>query len=360
MNADSRNELLRSQLTNASDLVRRHWVTVLVGLVTAVYLVFSTLYRNDHGPLAPLSTVNGIRITLVTVFFILVVFARFPLYRTFSVFQAVIVPIAMGLVLVYFWKDPFGADGLAFEDRLIEDFSFLFLMAGAGAMMLAAIVLAKRREWLSAVTSVLGSAVFFVIGMEEISWFQRVLEIESSEFFLERNAQLETNFHNMYTHTSEHVYYIGAFILLAVMPYYRKEIGNFLDGLKLTSLRVILPPSWLIAPFIVAGAFVRGANRAVGEAPSMAVVVGSLVLMAGLIVRFSQSRAWLELGHIIATFVLFVLTFWFFASFDYASTEIRVWVPTEYHEFFIAWGIAAYGISVVFQVCRPKQERTGE
>ena len=39
---------------------------------------------------------------------------------------------------------------------------------------------------------------FFLFGAgEEISWGQRIFAIESSEFFLENNAQKETNLHNM-------------------------------------------------------------------------------------------------------------------------------------------------------------------
>lgn len=41
-------------------------------------------------------------------------------------------------------------------------------------------------------------AVIFLFGAgEEISWGQRIFNIESSEYFLENNAQGETNLHNM-------------------------------------------------------------------------------------------------------------------------------------------------------------------
>ena len=41
------------------------------------------------------------------------------------------------------------------------------------------------------------AAVFFFGFGEEISWGQRIFGIESNEFFLENNAQNETNFHNL-------------------------------------------------------------------------------------------------------------------------------------------------------------------
>ncbi len=38
--------------------------------------------------------------------------------------------------------------------------------------------------------------LFFAFG-EELSWGQRIFSIESSDFFIERNAQKETNLHNL-------------------------------------------------------------------------------------------------------------------------------------------------------------------
>ncbi len=46
------------------------------------------------------------------------------------------------------------------------------------------------------VWSFLALLCFFAAG-EEISWGQRIFNIESSEFFLQNNAQKETNLHNM-------------------------------------------------------------------------------------------------------------------------------------------------------------------
>ncbi|SDX84916.1 hypothetical protein SAMN05444411_11092 [Lutibacter oricola] len=45
---------------------------------------------------------------------------------------------------------------------------------------------------------ILGMGIIFLFGAgEEISWGQRIFEVESSEYFIENNAQGETNLHNM-------------------------------------------------------------------------------------------------------------------------------------------------------------------
>ena len=58
---------------------------------------------------------------------------------------------------------------------------------------------------------------FFLIAMEEVSWFQRVLSVETPDA-LDSNAQGELNFHNFATGLSENGYYFGAFLALMIVP----------------------------------------------------------------------------------------------------------------------------------------------
>ena len=64
------------------------------------------------------------------------------------------------------------------------------------------------------------SFVFFVMAMEEVSWFQRVLEIDTPKAF-DNNMQKEMNLHNFATNAVENVYYMGAFIFLVILPFLR-------------------------------------------------------------------------------------------------------------------------------------------
>jgi hypothetical protein len=61
----------------------------------------------------------------------------------------------------------------------------------------------------------------FVIGMEEISWGQRLFGFATPERLAEANWQAEFNFHNVQTDLSETVYYFGAGIFLIVLPLLR-------------------------------------------------------------------------------------------------------------------------------------------
>ena len=64
------------------------------------------------------------------------------------------------------------------------------------------------------------SLVLFLIAMEEVSWFQRVLEIKTPNAF-SGNSQGEINLHNFSTDYVENIYYFGAFLFLVVLPYVR-------------------------------------------------------------------------------------------------------------------------------------------
>lgn len=88
---------------------------------------------------------------------------------------------------------------LLVEDGIIEWMQFLAFTATAA--MLGFVFMERRGQpgttkfellVLAGLTGLVALAA-----LEEISWFQRVLNITSSEFFLQNNRQAETNLHNL-------------------------------------------------------------------------------------------------------------------------------------------------------------------
>lgn len=90
-------------------------------------------------------------------------------------------------------------DLLLVEDGLVEWLQFLAFATLAVVLALVALDRAARGGGRKLeVLVLLGmSGVVALAAMEEISWFQRVLNVESSEFFRANNRQGETNLHNM-------------------------------------------------------------------------------------------------------------------------------------------------------------------
>lgn len=82
------------------------------------------------------------------------------------------------------------------EDGLVEWLTVLALLAGAAVCIVRAFKYRSKGTGFF-IISVVAGLVLFVGAGEEISWGQRILEIESSDYFLQNNTQGETNIHNL-------------------------------------------------------------------------------------------------------------------------------------------------------------------
>lgn len=83
------------------------------------------------------------------------------------------------------------------EDGLVESATALgFLLAGGIALLLALRLHRDRRSLLALLH--MGLAIGMVFAMlEEISWGQRILNLEPSEYFVENSTKAEINVHNL-------------------------------------------------------------------------------------------------------------------------------------------------------------------
>ncbi|MCP3852018.1 MAG: hypothetical protein GY694_17540 [Gammaproteobacteria bacterium] len=138
----------------------------------------------------------------------------------------------MGFVWSYINHDTF-KEYFVVEDGFTEWSTVVFLLIG--------LFVCVKRVWLLKdqkpfsflfMTSLLALLFFFGAG-EEISWGQRIFNVESSEFFIENNAQGETNLHNLMvgeTKLNKLIFGRGIGILLllylvVLIPLYKKKEG---------------------------------------------------------------------------------------------------------------------------------------
>jgi hypothetical protein len=82
----------------------------------------------------------------------------------------------------------------AAEDGLIETLTVVVLVLGAVLMFWFARLRARKGP--RRIALLLGLLMLFGAG-EELSWGQRIFDVESPTFFEENNAQRETNIHNL-------------------------------------------------------------------------------------------------------------------------------------------------------------------
>ena len=105
----------------------------------------------------------------------------------------------LGLAVAWSGPDTKPLWRLLGEDGIVEWMQFLCFMVIAGLLGFVFVERLKLPGTSKFELLVLGglTALVALAGLEEISWFQRVLNVASPEFFLQNNRQAETNLHNL-------------------------------------------------------------------------------------------------------------------------------------------------------------------
>jgi len=83
------------------------------------------------------------------------------------------------------------------EDGIAEYLTALFLFASAIVFLVKSIRTRRGKNYKMLAFNLLLFLLFFFATGEEISWGQRIFNLRSGDFFLEKNTQDEINFHNL-------------------------------------------------------------------------------------------------------------------------------------------------------------------
>lgn len=229
---------------------------------------------------------------------------------------------------------------LSFEDGLIEWCSAILLL---GACIIFLVAFARYRNYLSIPkitqwTFVFLAFVFFIIAMEEISWFQRVIEVKTPVLFKD-NMQNEINFHNFATDKVENIYYFGAFLFLVALPFLRVSFSSAVNN---NYLRLFVPRPFISIIAAVACAYNFYMWNIIFIQISF---FGSVIILFAFAIYCNN---WNERGIIVFTISLIVITQAFFLS--NGDNFYRTWEVTEYKEFLIPLAFFVYSLSVYSSV----------
>ena len=110
------------------------------------------------------------------------------------IFTVVAISYVMSIVMP---NDDFAQHWLIREDGVIEWGTALALLAGSLLCAYRCWTLRHCRPKTFVLCTAAGAAVLFFGMGEELSWGQRILGVQSPEFFLNNNVQNETNLHNL-------------------------------------------------------------------------------------------------------------------------------------------------------------------
>lgn len=176
------------------------------------------------------------------------------------------------------------------EDGAVEWLTAIFLFLAGIVFGVAAI---KQKTNFRFFYAVFGFAL--ILGaFEEISWGQRIFEVETPGFFQVYNDQREINLHNTFQEFTEikTKHLVGIFMLLYgfIIPYYYRK-GKLKLPQHLTDY-IPFPPDFLYVPFLIGALFMA-------DMPTMKEEeVGELLLsLCLLLFGLHQQSAWRSSTH---------------------------------------------------------------
>jgi len=171
--------------------------------------------------------------------------------KFFYYLSGIIVPVLFIAIVFLYLNNADFYEHITREDRIIEWLTFLFLLISGILSFLAA------RRFLKKSNSMVPFFVIFGIllilsAFEEISWGQRLIDLESPAFFMEHSDQREINLHNVLQKfiglKTKHITAVILFIYGVCLPLiFKDQRINIFSG----RFVVIIPPPILIISFLL-------------------------------------------------------------------------------------------------------------
>jgi hypothetical protein len=249
------------------------------------------------------------------------------------------------LFLLLFLHNPRIFNWLCEEGKPVETASALLCFVSSGIHILIFVRLKKASNERSRgciATSLFFAIILFLIGMEEVSWFQRFLFIDTPDAFM-GNKQQELNLHNFATNKFENLYYFTAFMFLIVIPFIKDKTSLF-ENPRIPSLFI---PSRFI---IFVSAIIMAHNY---DMWNIIFTQFSFFITLFILIHYIWSMRFIERTFLLPILCLvYLLTQVLFLI--YGSGFVRNWDVTEYKEFFIPLSLLIYSIETMLLSNKPK------
>ncbi|HEY0667898.1 MAG TPA: hypothetical protein VGD22_06960 [Sphingobacteriaceae bacterium] len=176
------------------------------------------------------------------------------------------------------------------EDGFIEWLTVLPLLVIVVVAIRYLVKLSSKRNWLFSVTMAFLAILCFFVAGEEISWGQRIFQVESSSFFKQNNAQAETNLHNLVVGGVKinklifsQALIAVAVIYLTLFPYLYKTKSWFKNLVTRAGIPIVRP--YHIVALVVTAILIALCN---GRNSELLEFAGCFIFL--LIVVFPQNR----------------------------------------------------------------------
>ncbi len=152
------------------------------------------------------------------------------------------------------------------EDSIVENMQALFYFLALFPAFLLSVKFLKNRMFLHGILYILFSSGLLFIALEEISWGQRIFNIESFTWFRQNNCQDEITLHNLnHIQPLLHALFItlGAFGSFAwcFMRFIRTKI-------KAENILNFVVPDWHLSSYFLFVLFIYGLYEYLGKRPA--------------------------------------------------------------------------------------------
>ncbi len=253
--------------------------------------------------------------------------------------------IAASVCVALFVVDPVLFYEISLEDRALEWASALLPLAGSLLFLVALTRIRKteRREGrgISLGLCALFALGFFVMGMEEISWMQRVFRIETPALFAS-NQQHEMNLHNMHSIVIGSVHKLGVYVFLILLPFVVDTAP------RIRALDIVydfIPSRFVLAASAPIAAFHYNEWNFF---PTPLTVLMTLTILGCYMTAAAQRRDRREfaLFGAVAAFILVAQPLFLMLGAGF----VRSWDASEYMELFMAIGLLLFAWEAVIRL----------
>lgn len=237
-----------------------------------------------------------------------------------------------------FLYSPYWFYKIALEDGYLEWASAIFLF-GSSALFIMTFtrlyVARLKKTPIYLLIATMFAGIFCIIGLEEVSWFQRVFDIDTP---FSGNQQGESNFHNYNTGLFDHAYYFGAFFFLIFLPFVNSKTTLFA---KMPFVKFFIPSrsvQLFSAPLAAFNFFLWNS-----QISQLSFFVTLFILMYDVWSKRNSIRDWYLSGGLLGVMCVaqcsFIYNRWTLAQY-------WSWDLAEYKEAFIAASFLFYSIEI--------------
>ena len=246
-----------------------------------------------------------------------------------------------GLFLILFLYSPALFHALGREDYPIEWASAVLSLVSCGIMGYVSALFYQsslQQKYVYLLGTLALAFTFFLIAMEEISWFQRVFSIETPEAF-SKNYQGELNFHNFFTNFAEVLYYFGSFSFCIALPFVKEHTSL---SKHFPACSFLIPSRFILFISTLFVAYNYDMWNIIFTQVSFFITI--FILAYYSLAGWKPGEPWfipsLLLGFVATTQLIFLLAGHHF---------IKGWDVTEYKEFFIPLSFLFYSVEILFK-----------